>query len=96
MTAPVFRWLIPALLLVLTGPADAGSAHPPHRSAAVLHALQKAHPCPATGKATGPCPGYVKDHIKPLACGGADAVENLQWQTAADAKAKDRWERKGC
>jgi hypothetical protein len=38
----------------------------------------------------------VIDHIKALACGGADAVENLQWQTRADAKAKDRWELKEC
>ena len=38
-------------------------------------------------------PGYVIDHVVPLACGGADAVGNLQWQTVADAKAKDRTER---
>ncbi len=41
-------------------------------------------------------PGYVIDHIVPLACGGADAPSNMQWQTVADAKAKDKWERKGC
>jgi len=40
--------------------------------------------------------GYVVDHIKPLACGGADEPSNMQWQTAAEAKAKDKWERKGC
>jgi hypothetical protein len=37
----------------------------------------------------------VKDHIIPL-CGGADDPTNLQWQTVADAKAKDKWERRGC
>jgi hypothetical protein len=31
----------------------------------------------------------------PLACGGADVVENMQWQTVGEAKAKDRWERGG-
>jgi len=41
-------------------------------------------------------PGYVIDHIVPLACGGADAPSNMQWQTAAAAKAKDKTERKGC
>ncbi|HET7815072.1 MAG TPA: HNH endonuclease signature motif containing protein [Candidatus Baltobacteraceae bacterium] len=41
-------------------------------------------------------PGYVIDHVIPLACGGADAPANMQWQTKADAKAKDKWERKGC
>jgi hypothetical protein len=38
----------------------------------------------------------VIDHVKPLACGGADTPANMQWQTRAEAKAKDRWERIGC
>ena len=38
----------------------------------------------------------VKDHVVPLACGGPDAVSNLQWQTTAASKAKDRWETKSC
>jgi hypothetical protein len=66
------------------------------RSKAVLMDFQKHNPCPSTGKPSGKCPGYIKDHIVPLACGGADSVQNLQWQTIADAKAKDRWERKQC
>lgn len=41
-------------------------------------------------------PGYVIDHIIPLACGGADVPSNLQWQSTADAKAKDKTERQGC
>src|SRR5262245_49034826 len=41
-------------------------------------------------------PGYVVDHIVPLACGGADVPSNMQWQTVAEAKAKDRVERTGC
>jgi len=41
-------------------------------------------------------PGYVIDHIKPLACGGADDPSNMQWQTVAAAKAKDKTERIGC
>jgi hypothetical protein len=40
--------------------------------------------------------GYVVDHIVPLACGGADSPSNMQWQTKADAKAKDKVERQGC
>lgn len=41
-------------------------------------------------------PGYVIDHIVPLACGGADTPSNMQWQTIAAGKAKDKWERKNC
>ena len=41
-------------------------------------------------------PGYVVDHIRPLACGGADAPSNMQWQTMAEGKAKDKTERVGC
>lgn len=48
-----------------------------------------------TGHARG-WQGHVVDHIVPLACGGSDAPSNMQWQTAAEAKAKDRVERRGC
>ena len=54
--------------------------------------FKRLHPCPTTGKATGKCKGYVIDHIKPLKRGGKDRPDNLQWQTVAEAKAKDKWE----
>src|SRR5882762_10109225 len=41
-------------------------------------------------------PGHVVDHRVPLACGGADAPSNMQWQTTEDAKAKDKVERQAC
>jgi hypothetical protein len=34
-------------------------------------------------------PGYVIDQVVPLACGGAEP-SNMQWQTVAPAKAKDK------
>ena len=67
-----------------------------HRSASVKREFQLTQPCPSTGLTSGACPGYVKDHIVPLACGGRDAVSNMQWQTIRDAKGKDKWETKGC
>jgi hypothetical protein len=60
------------------------------RSAAARHAFAR-----QTGYPHGR-PGYVIDHIVPLACGGIDAPSNMQWQTVAEAKAKDRTERVGC
>jgi hypothetical protein len=67
-----------------------------YRSREVTREFQREHPCPSTGLTTDRCPGYRKDHVKPLACGGPDAVSNMQWQTIRDAKAKDRWERRAC
>ena len=55
-----------------------------------------AHPCPATGQSHGACKGYVIDRVIPLVCGGAEEPDNMQWQTVAQAKAKDKWERIGC
>jgi hypothetical protein len=74
--------MLPALLIcatlavgvVLPGSASANE----HRSASVKREFQLTHPCPATGRTSGACPGYVKDHVLPLVCGGPDAVSNLQ------------------
>ncbi len=66
------------------------------RSQSAKVAFKQQHPCLATGTRKGPCKGYVIDHVKPLACGGADAPGNMQWQTSAEGKAKDKWERKQC
>ena len=66
------------------------------RSTSGRRAFQAQQPCPSTAGRTGPCPGYVVDHVEPLACGGIDAPENMQWQSIAEAKAKDKWERNDC
>ena len=93
MTRFKLHLLLPALVLALgTLPAEAKTT----RSSSAKTAFKKMQPCPATGSSKGSCPGYVIDHVVPLDCGGADAPENMQWQTVADAKEKDRWERKGC
>ena len=66
------------------------------RSLKAKHDFKHLHPCPATGRSTGSCPGYIIDHIKPLCAGGADAPSNMQWQTLAASKAKDKLERQEC
>jgi hypothetical protein len=55
-------------------------------------AFRRTHPCPATGKSYGACPGWVVDHVQALKHGGMDDSSNMQWQTRAAAKAKDRIE----
>jgi hypothetical protein len=62
------------------------------RSTTARTRFQRQNPCPATGKKSGPCPGYVVDHKQALKRGGADAPSNMQWQTQEAAKAKDRVE----
>jgi hypothetical protein len=54
--------------------------------------FMRMHPCPATGRHRGPCPGYVIDHIVALKRGGADRPGNMQWQTVQEAREKDRYE----
>lgn len=66
------------------------------RSGKAKNDFKAANPCPANGNRSGSCPGYVIDHIKPLACGGADSPENMQWQTNVAGKEKDAWERDNC
>src|SRR5215470_4838679 len=91
------RTVLPArvlLMVCIALPVSALAKQP--RSASAKHEFQLMHPCPANGHRSGACPGYIKDHVVPLACGGPDAPSNMQWQTRADAKAKDKWERKPC
>lgn len=69
------------------------------RSQVVLAEFRRLYPCPSTGRRAGACPGWAIDHVIPLACGGCDAVVNLQWlpveiKSAAGTLPKDRWERR--
>jgi hypothetical protein len=66
------------------------------RDPAQVRKFRHTHPCPATNKLAGACPGWVVDHIKPLCGGGADAPANMQWQAYATSKAKDKRELAYC
>ena len=66
------------------------------RSQKARYDFMRETPCPAAVHKRYTCPGFVIDHVKPLACGGLDRPINMQWQSVAEAKAKDKWELKGC
>lgn len=86
------KWQLAALLVAAAiQPAMAVS-----RSHATVASFKRAYPCPSTGDSRGPCPGYVVDHVVPLCAGGPDVTSNMQWQAAADAKAKDKQEWAQC
>ena len=103
--------LIGLLAAFLAHPAEARYFHIPKaegvprdsrgriaRSPEARHQFMQANPCPGGPDkgSTSHCSGYVVDHLRALACGGADAPSNMQWQTEAEGKAKDKIERKGC
>jgi len=90
------RTLLFAVLACCLALAPSLASAKTYRSQSVKHEFQRQHPCPSTGRTTGACPGYIKDHIRALAYGGPDSVANLQWQTTAAAAAKDKWERRAC
>jgi hypothetical protein len=85
-----------ALGLALTVTWGSASAASSAHARAAEAQFRAAHPCPATGLTEGLCKGYVIDRIIPAICGGTDALDNMQWLTLAEAKAKARWERIGC
>ncbi|MDA1343719.1 MAG: hypothetical protein O2966_07675 [Proteobacteria bacterium] len=83
-------------LLLILSIALISTAEARERSQKAKNDFKHTHPCPANGNNYGRCPGYIIDHIQALACGGADASSNMQWQSEAESKAKDKWERNGC
>ena len=63
-----------AVCVVLSASASAKQ----QRSASVKREFQMTQPCPANGRTRGACPGYIKDHVVPLACEEPDAPSNMQ------------------
>ena len=72
-------------------------ALPTHaRERAPVREFRSTHLCPSTGDKTGPCPGYVVDHIVPLCWGGLDVPSNMAWQELQESYKKDVFERAAC
>jgi hypothetical protein len=83
------RILLLLILVVASGNCEA-------RDRAQRTAFFREHPCPATNKTHGACPGWVVDHIIPLCAGGADDPSNMQWQELEVSKEKDKEEWRTC
>lgn len=68
------------------------------RARAPVREFKATNPCPSTGvaDADAPCPGWVVDHIVPLCFGGADALENMDWERRDRSYIKDGFERAAC
>ena len=92
------RITLALLLLVplLCSAQDGRFCGPPKRTAAgvivrnwaALSEFERLHPRSRDGRR------WYKDHVIPLACGGCDTVENLQWLPEAAWRDKSQWERK--
>lgn len=83
------RVAVVALGLCLTVGAALGADA---RSRSARAEFMRQHPCPASGKHRGPCPGYEVDHKIPLKCNGADAPHNMQWLTVEQHRIKTKRE----
>jgi len=66
------------------------------RSYAVKAEFKRLNPCPANGNRRVPCANYHMDHVIPLCAGGPDAVNNMQWLTVEEHKAKTKSEARMC
>ena len=84
--------VVSVVLLGLVSPVEAKT----QRSAKAKAEFRRLNPCPSNGEVRGRCPGYVIDHVAPLCDGGADASDNMAWQSIPEAKRKDRAERAVC
>jgi hypothetical protein len=83
----ILLFLIATSLILLYQPADARAK----RSQSAIVGFKQQHPCPATGASKGPCKGYVIDHVKALACGGANAKNRVRATTPIRYNAVHLW-----
>jgi hypothetical protein len=91
--ASVLRLLLWLAVFVFVTDAEARS---PNRNPETPRAFQRAVPCPATGLRYGACPGWERDHVKPLCAGGPDTVANMQWLTKEQHARKTRLDVQRC
>jgi len=85
----MMRILFASILMLLALQAGA-------RDRTIRADFQRMNPCPANDERRGSCPGWVVDHVVPLCAGGADHVDNMQWQPLKASRIKDAQERATC
>jgi len=86
---PIATDLIPRTLDIrFCGPPARDGSGNIIRSSAVLRQFERDWPRPMDGRV------WIRDHVIPLACGGCDAVINLQWMPEAVWRDKSLWERR--
>lgn len=76
--------LLVALPLTAPGLTEAKTS----RDRSQVRAFRAEHPCPATGRTRGACPGWHVDHVIALCAGGPDRPSNMQWITREDHRFK--------
>lgn len=92
MMKPSHAWSIRAPYLIAALACSLFVGGSIARDQSQVREFRKTHPCPATGKTAGACPGYVVDHILPLCAGAPDKPGNMQWQALAESRIKDKRE----
>ena len=97
--------LISTRLLADTGPRYCGiddisrdSKHVIIMSKAEYNRFRSWWKYPSSMEFVGPCVDWSVDHIVPIAVGGCDRAENMQWlkleiKSCSGVDCKDRWER---
>lgn len=93
-----YAFLLPLVLMVASLDAMAVD-----RSTTERYAFDRMTPCPVAWTKPHVCPGHVRDHTIALRCARSpeerkwlDSRYNMQWQSIAEGKAKDKWEGTTC
>lgn len=84
-------WLLGSLLLASPAAVAARGGKPSGSGFRELErqfreSYQRSHPCPATGRTSGNCPGYVVGYVVLPKHGGTYQQSNMRWMTEEEAE----------